>query len=85
MNRSWNKLSWKQLSPRDRRIAIAGAAIVAGLLLWSLLWEPLSASRASLLRLPAMASEAASCSFFGSTVPRPGPIQSHMVSSARQR
>lgn len=48
MNRSWNKLSWKQLSPRDRRIAIAGAAIVAGLLLWSLLWEPLSASRASL-------------------------------------
>ena len=48
MNGPWEKLSWKLLSTRDRRIAIAGAVIVAGLLLWSLVWEPLSASRTSL-------------------------------------
>ena len=48
MNASWNKLSWQQLSTRDRRVAVSGAAIVACLLLWSLAWAPLSASRTSL-------------------------------------
>lgn len=39
---------WNGLSPRDRRIAVLGAVIVSAMLAWSLVWTPLTASRASL-------------------------------------
>ena len=42
------KTFWNRLSPRDRRIAVLGAVVVAAMLAWSLAWTPLIASRASL-------------------------------------
>lgn len=42
------KKVWNALSPRDRRITVLGAVVVAAMLAWSLAWTPLIASRASL-------------------------------------
>jgi general secretion pathway protein M len=42
------KKFWSGLSPRDRRIAVLGAVVVAAMLAWSLAWTPLIASQASL-------------------------------------
>ncbi len=40
--------AWAKWSVRDRRFALGGALLTAGLLLWSLVWMPLAASRAAL-------------------------------------
>jgi Type II secretory pathway, component PulM len=42
------KKLWSGLSPRDRRIAVLGAVVVAAMLAWALAWTPLIASRDSL-------------------------------------
>lgn len=40
--------AWKKLPARDRGVLLAGAVLVACLLLWSLAWMPLAASRTAL-------------------------------------
>lgn len=47
--------AWGKLPARDRGALLAGAVLVACLLLWSLAWRPLAASRAA-LRSEAMAN-----------------------------
>lgn len=44
MIRAW----WNAQSVRDRRVLVAGGIVVAILLIWALLWIPLSRARASL-------------------------------------
>lgn len=48
---------WQKLSERDRRMLGMGGVLVAAMLLWAWVWDPLSASRAS-LREQALANEA---------------------------
>lgn len=47
---------WLRLSERDRRMLAMGGLLVAAMLLWAWVWDPLSASRAS-LREQASANE----------------------------
>ncbi|MCG8465896.1 MAG: type II secretion system protein M [Xanthomonadales bacterium] len=42
------KAWWQQQTPRDRNIIIWGGLLAGLLLLWALIWDPLSDSRASL-------------------------------------
>ena len=44
MIRAW----WNAQSARDRRVLLVGGSVVAILLVWALLWIPLSRARASL-------------------------------------
>lgn len=48
---------WQGLSERDRRMLGVGGMLVAAMLLWAWVWDPLSASRAN-LREQALANEA---------------------------
>lgn len=42
------KAYWERLSPRDRRILLVAAPLVAVLLLWALVWDPMSRARQAL-------------------------------------
>ena len=44
MIRAW----WNELQARDRRVLLIGGGVVAVLLVWALVWIPLSRARASL-------------------------------------
>lgn len=39
---------WHSRTPRERRVLIAGAAVLAGIVLWVGAWEPLAHKRAAL-------------------------------------
>lgn len=39
---------WQERTPRERRVLVAGAVVLAGVLLWVGAWEPLERKRAAL-------------------------------------